>query len=208
MQTEPAKQHENNVHLKLTPRKDNLFSILKSFFINFLKFFGIRACLTLLPYLFKNLKRLNLSKILTILLQKANFQTAALLSILPGLYRLLNFLTSNYDNEYLTFFNATIAAFIGSLFAENNNFVNFIFVSAFVRSIHSLLVLYLKKHNLKSKSKFYTWLAYYIAIIGFLFLSFYHPEYKQVAGLFDTYGNLTPAEKIEIDTVRHQLRIV
>jgi hypothetical protein len=192
-------------------KKENIPHILKFSFKSFIKFYGIRAALSLIQLLLKGgLKKLNISKIIKALFNISNIKTAVFLTLMPTLYKLLEYLTSNNIKKdmLLTFINGTISSFIAILFSEKNNFMTFILISVFVRSLHSLLTVILAKKGLPTQSRLVTFFLFLLANIGFLFINFYNPTFHPVSHLFANYANFMGNEKLEIKSLTDKLRIV
>ena len=201
--------------------KFKLLNSLKSILKNFLKFYGLRVLLELMKKILKhqtNIFKYSLTKILKIIFNLENVRTGLFLTILPGLYKIFNFFLEEYftnetedktnknenENEnnrtiqiIITFLSGFFASFIAIFFAEKADIMNFIILSIMFRSLHSLIVVYLKKNGYPSQSKFAAWLVYTFASFGILFLVFAHPSFKPLKKLFDRFALYTGKEKEE-----------
>ena len=70
-----------------------------------------------------------------------------------------------------------------------------------VRSIQTCIYVYLMK-NKKEKNienKYYSYLIFWLACCGFLFMVYYHPGYKPISNLYFQYANFQGTEKQEYE---------
>jgi hypothetical protein len=196
-------------------------SFIKYFVKNFTKFYGIRVLLELIKKVLKHQTKIfkySLTKLLKILFNLDNLRTALFLTIMPGLYKVFTYILKNifemdnnkgkskpeflYDKHtdmLITFFSGFLASFIGILFAEKADIMNFVILSVMIRSMHSIIVVYLKKNGYATSNKFVAWLIFTFACFGALFLFFFHPSYKPMTKIFDRFALYQGSEKAEID---------
>ena len=211
----------------ITKRKDKitgsfslskLFNLLKIILKNFLKFYGIRVFLELMKKLLKHQAKIlkySLTKIIQIIFNWENVRTGLFLTIMPGLYKFFSFilqehLTNNNNKKendkgvemIITFVSGFLASFIGIFFAEKAEIMNFIIVSIMLRSLHSTIVVFLKKKGYPSHNKFIAWLIFTIACFGVLFLFFAHPSFKSMTKLVDRFAVYIGKEKEEINYLK------
>lgn len=199
MQIEDKSTTEDECKHKKIEIKSNLneiTSLLINFFKQFLKFYGLRATLSLVPLIFKLFKGKlpRLEQITNILFNKNNLRTGLFLSLMPSIYHGLNNLFENLssfkdiNSVLLTFISGFISSLIGIAVSEKAPIMTFIMISIVIRSIHSLLVVYLKKKGISPTSKFYSWLVMMITCFLLVLSNFYNPNFRPAAKLFDRYA--------------------
>jgi hypothetical protein len=211
-------EERQDIGIKSRNNMKKLLSIFKFFAVQFGKFYGLRALLSLVQGLMKiNFKAKNFSFLLLYkcLFNESNLRTGLFLSVMPALFKLFNYffeLLVSKDNLIgqilFTFLSGFIASFLGISISEKTNIMVFVILSALVRSIHSLIVVFLKKHNIRTTSKTVTFFVFLVVCFGFLFLGFYHPEFKQISALMDRYGNVNGTEVPEIWKIRNAIKLV
>jgi len=212
--TSLTKENENAVI-----SKNDFISSLTKIFVNFIKsfikFYGIRFLVSFSKILIKyqfNVNKISLLQLNNILFNNSNLRTGLFLSAMPGLFNLFEFIykNTNYFNfineEVFTFFNAFITSFIGTLFAEKAKILNFIILSVFMRSIHSLIVVWLNKNKLPTRNKYASWFAIFLASLGLLFLTLFYPQYKSTKKAVDKYALYTGTEAAEFGYYRDLLK--
>lgn len=199
-----------------------ILSFLKFSTKSFLKFYVIRGLLELMKKFLKNqfkIFKYPLSKFINIFLNKDNIRTGLFLTIMPGLYKLFTSFFEkylekkkdkkqtdteyNYDDKYwrmlYTFLSGFMASFIGIFFSEKADIMNFIILSVMIRSIHSLIYVYLKKNGYPTQNKFVAFFIFTLACFCVLFLFFFHPSYKPITKLVDRFALYQGNEKAEIN---------
>lgn len=216
------------------PKRKNrqLVRLFKNFLIRFVKFYGIRALVSLFKKILKFKFRINkfsLKDVSDILFNTGNLKTGIFLSIMPFMYSLLTEVlfdvnnkrnqsreslncdfpgSNNLKNRIIVFLSGFVAALIGISFAEKGvKIMNYIILSIMVRAIHSLIVVYLKNQGKDTDSKFWAFITFYIACFGFLFLAYYHPGYKPILKLYSNYANFEGNEKEEVNSIIRKLNI-
>jgi hypothetical protein len=136
---------------------------------------------------------------------------------MPALFKLLTLLFENYISEkfnlssyekLFTFLNGFISSLIGIFIGEKAKIMTFIILSVWLRSMHSLLVVFLSKNGYKTSSKLVTWFIFFLACFGFLFLNFYHSSFRPVSKLFEGYALYQGNESYEVESVRRQVKLV
>jgi hypothetical protein len=191
-----------------------LVRIFRDFLFRFIKFYGIRALVSLIKKAMKLKFRINkfsLKDFFDILFNTGNLRTGVFLSIMPFIFSLLtevlfdvnnkrNYSRENLKGEFnynynlknklIVFLSGFVAAFIGISSSEKGvKIMNYIILSIMVRAIHSMIVVYLKNKGKETDSKFWAFITFYIACFGFLFLAYFHPGYKPIFKLFSNYAN-------------------
>lgn len=193
----PCNAEENRESNSKEIKKDCPFTkIIKGFRRQFITFYCLRAVISLLKGVMKKKSKFSLSELLPLLFNFNNIRTGLFLSLMPALYKFLNFIfehskyfkSFNLDPKIFTFISGFVSSLIGILISEKANIMNFIIVSVFVRSVHSLIQVCLSRNNYKTKSKFTSYLAVWLACFGALFINFYFPKFKPISGLIDKYA--------------------
>jgi len=218
------------------PKRKNMqmIKLLKEFSVKFIKFYGIRALISLIKKVLKlkfRLNKLSLRDFFEIIFNQGNLRTGLFLSVMPLIFSFLtevlfdvnkkennsqekldsNFSNFNNDkniiNKMIILLSGFIAAFIGISFAEKGvKIMNYIILSILVRSIHSLIVVYLKHKGKEIESKFWAFIAFYLACFGFLFLAYYNPGFKPILKLYSNYANFEGTEKEEVYSTIQKLK--
>lgn len=190
-------------------KNDKLIFTIKSCLHKFIKFYGLRAALGLIGIIFKN--RLNYSKYLLSDVMKAlfnlnNLRTGLFLSLMPTIYKLLNIFFRNHsskENEKLyTFISGFIASLIGILISEKAKIMNFIVMYALIRSLHSALVVFLKKKGCETHNKIITWIAFASCLFAILMMAFYYPSFHKTKNLVDSWAQFKKNEANEVSYLR------
>jgi hypothetical protein len=134
---------------------------------------------------------------------------------MPTIYNLLNYLYDNteifqelFNRQFYTFLAGFIASLIGIATSEKYKIMNFIILSVFLRSVHSVIVVWLKKKKMPTQNKFASWFAIWLACLGVLFLNFYYPQYKPVSRLVDKYALYEGKEREEMNYLRESMKIL
>jgi hypothetical protein len=202
---------------KSVNRKDCPVSkIAKNFGKGFTKFYLIRFLISLLKKLLKvkfNITKIKVLEIIKLFFSLENLQTGLFLSLMPSLFRFLNLilnsskLLKNLDPRVFTFVSGFISSLIGIIISEKSSIMNFVILSVMVRSMHSMLVVWLNKNGYSTQNKFYGWLVLTIASFGVLFLTFFYPSYKPITNLVNRYGLMQGTEEVEINSFREWLRL-
>ena len=65
-----------------------------------------------------------------------------------------------------------------------------------IRCIQSLINAYNKKII---ENKYYSYLIFWLACCGFLFIVYFHPSYKPISNLYFQYANFQGNEKLEYE---------
>ncbi len=200
------------------PKRKNkeLIKLFKDFIKNFFKFYSIRALISLIKQIRKfkfKLNKFSFNDLREILFNSNNLRTGLFLSIMPFVFYLLteiifdvNSNNNYFDNGFsslkdkiIVLLSGFISAFIGISISEKGiSIMNYIILSVLTRSIHSLIVVILKKKGKNTQSKFWVFLTFYIACFGFLFSVYYNPGYKPNVKLYCGYANFQGNEKEEI----------
>lgn len=187
----------------------------KDFVIQFAKFYGFRALLSIAQLVMKRWSKIlslnTLVYLLKALFNTGNLRTGAFLSVMPYLYKVLSkmvYYFQGQEREWTTFLCGFIAGVTGILLGEKSKINNFIILSVMARSLHSMLVVYLKKKGLSTQSKLIGWFVFYLVILVFLFLNFTHPTFTPIAKLYDVYANYSGNERQEQNDMRKVLRII
>lgn len=216
------------------PKRKNrqLVRLFKDFLFRFIKFYGVRALVSLLRKVLKLKFRINkfsFKDLFEISFNIGNLKTGIFLSIMPFMFSFFTEVlfdvnnkrnysreslngeftsNSNLKNKIIVLFSGFVAALIGISFAEKGvKIMNYIILSIMVRAIHSLIVVYLKKQGKDTDSKFWAFITFYIACFGFLFLAYYHPGYKPILKLYSNYANFEGNEKEEVYSLIRKLNI-
>ena len=135
---------------------------------------------------------------------------------MPTLFRFLNLILHNSNKLkslgltpiILTFISGFISSLIGIVISEKANIMNFVVLSVLVRSIHSLLVVWLEKNGYPTRSRIGGWLVLTIACSGVILLTFYHPSFKPITKLVNRYALFQNKEYAEVESIREILRII
>jgi hypothetical protein len=191
--------------------------IFKSFGRNFFKFYVMRMLLSLVKKLFKvrfNIFRINPLDFIKIIFNLDNLNTGLFLSVMPSLFRFLNLIFTsskkfkNLDPKLITFISGFISSLVGIMISEKANIMSFVILSVMVRSLHSLLVVWLKKKGYPTQNKIVGWAVLTLACSGVLFLTFYYPSYRPITNLVNRYSLFADSiEKAEVDSIRELLRL-
>jgi hypothetical protein len=216
------------------PKRKNrqLVKLFKDFLFRFMKFYGIRALISLCKKIMKlkfQMNKFSLKDLLDNLFNAGNLKTGIFLSIMPFIYSLFTEVlfdlknknnisreslngdfqnNSNLKNKIIVLLSGFAAALVGISFAEKGvKIMNYIILSIMVRAIHSLIVVYLKNQGKETDSKFWAFITFYIACFGFLFLAYYHPGYKPILKLYSNYANFEGNEKEEVYSIIRKLNI-
>lgn len=113
-----------------------------------------------------------------------------------------NFEKDRLREKIIVLLSGFLAAFVGILFVEKGvKIMNYIILSILIRSIHSLIVVYLSKRGFKTQSHFWGFMAFYLACFGFLFIVYFNPDYKPIFKLYSRYGNFEGSEKEEFRSI-------
>lgn len=186
---------------------------LKKFSSQFPKFYGARAALGLVNLVLKNklkFSKYSLIEILLTMFNWNNLRTGIFLSLMPLIFSSLNIIFEKYNNtsydKLLTFISGFIASLIGILISEKVKIMNFIVLYAFVRSIHSTLVIYLNKKGMPTHNKIITWLVFAICLFTVLFMGFYYPSFHKVKNLVNSWARFNKAELFEADFIREKVK--
>jgi hypothetical protein len=186
-------------------------SLIKFFVTQFLKFYGLRACISLVKYLIfkRGYLKPNLFRILFILLDPANMKTGLFLSLMPFLFELIqNFFNPNKSSKLITFIAGFISGLAGVMVSEKGSFMRFVILSVFVRSLHSLIQVALKERGLPTESRSVTYVVFWLACLGFLYLAYFFPSYQPISSMFITYASPIGNELKELNAIREQLKII
>lgn len=209
--------HEANVSIdKKNCKFEEFIKIIKIFCKQFGKFYIIRFLISLLKKLIKirfNITKISLNDYFQLFFNSSNTQTGLFLSLMPALFKILNLAFSCFESfndnpKVATFISGFISSLVGIICAEKANFLNFIILSVMVRSLHSFLIINLKKKGYPEHNKIVGWLILTIACTGVLLSSFYNPSFRPITKLIDRYGLYFDNERDEMKHIREGLRIV
>lgn len=212
--TETSTQTKDKENTKIIEKENPLSKLLKiliKFLKDFVKFYGIKAAISLIQTILKQkFKKISFSKIISSLFNTGNLRTGLFLSIMPFLYNLFEFLLNRYNAESKlnTFIVGAISAYIGVLIQEDGRIMTYVIISVLTRLIHTLIASRLKALDKPTSSKKWAFIAFSIASIGFITIAFIHPTFTPISGLADTYANYRGQEKNEIGVYRAALRWV
>jgi hypothetical protein len=181
--------------------------LLKRLILDFLKFYILRGGLGALKYflLEKGIKKFSQKKLKKKLLNSSVLRTALFISLMPFIYELISMFG---ESVVVTFIAGFVSSFVGILISEKSSLMGFIILSVIMRSMHSLIVVWMKKLNYKSENKVISYSVFLMAMFGMLFICFFHPTYKPISRLVFTYANFNGNEKQEMTDILDQLRIV
>jgi hypothetical protein len=198
-------------------KKDCPFTkIIKFFGKQFIKFFLIRFSLSLVEKILKvrfNIFKISLSDIFNSFFKMGNFQTGLFLSLMPSLFKLLILILKNskfsgsLDERIITFISGFISSLIGIFISEKVSILNFIILSVMVRTLHSWLVVWLKKSGYPIHNRFAGFLVLNLACAIALVIYFYYPSFKPITKLIDRYALFTGNEKEELYAMRDIIRV-
>jgi hypothetical protein len=191
---------------------DNKFSkflkLLKIFIKQFVIFFSLRGLLSLMKYLIleKGYTKINFQKLFKIFFNISHVRTGLFLSLIPFIYEFIQLY--NNDSKIITFIAGFISGLVGIIISEKANILNFIVLSIFLRSIHSLIVVWLRLNDYRSQNRLVSYVLFVIACFIFLFIAYFHPTYSQVNKLFVGYANLSGNEKQEFNDIIKKINLV
>lgn len=193
---------------QIQTKSDKFKSILKLFGKKLFLFTSLRSLINLIKLLIKikmNLKKIDVQKLLDIIFDWGNLKSGLFLSIMPLIYSLLTEIIFDLDEEKnilkqkaLVFLSGFLCALVGISFAEKFKLFNYVILSVMVRSLHSWLFVYLKKNNKKTDEKSWSYLVFWLACCGFLFMTYYHPGFKPIRKLYFRYAFFDGNEKNEV----------
>jgi hypothetical protein len=160
-----------------------------------------------------NIFKISINDCFKLLFDSSNLQTGLFLSLMPSLFKLLNlafdlFNNFNLDIKVTLFISGFISSLVGIICAEKTSILNFVILSVMVRSLHSLLVINLKKKGYPEHNKFIGWFILTIACTGVILSSFYNPSFMPITKLVDRYALFIGNERAELKHLREGLRIV
>ena len=182
--------------------------LLKIFLKQFIVFFSLRGLLSLMKYLIldKGYVNIDYEKLIKNFLSIKHVRTGLFLSLMPFIYEFIQLF--NNDSKFITFIAGFISGFVGIIISEKANFLNFIVLSVFLRSLHSIIVVWLRINNLKSQNRMITYALFVLACFIFLFIAYFHPNYSQVNKLFFGYANVLGNEKQELLDTMNKIKLV
>ena len=125
---------------------------------------------------------------------------------MPFIYEFIQLF--NNDNKFITFLAGFVSGLIGIIISEKVNILNFIILSVFLRSLHSLIVVWLRANNYNSQNRLISYLVFVVACFIFLFIAYFHPSYSQVNKLFFGYANVLGNEKKELTDIMNKINLV
>jgi len=198
---------QQSILIKQT-KSQKFISILKLFGKKLFLFTSLRSFINLIKLLVKiklNFKKIDTQKLLDIIFDWGNLKSGLFLSIMPLIYSLLTEIIFDLDEEkdllkqkILVFLSGFICAFVGISFSEKFKLFNYVVLSVMVRSLHSWLFVYLKKKGKNTESKSWSYLTFWLACCGFLFMVYYHPAFKPIRKLYFRYAFFEGNEKREV----------
>lgn len=201
----------------IIPKSCPITPIVKLFGRNFLKFYSFRMLISLIKKLFKvrfNFLKITPLDLIKIIFNLDNLQTGLFLSIMPSLFRFLNLIFKssqkfkNLDPKLITLISGFLSSLSGIILSEKANIMSFIILSVMVRSLHSLIVVWLKKNGYPTQNRFVAWAVLTLACTGVLLIYFYYPSYKPISNLVTRYSLYSDnLERAEIDNIKQLLRI-
>jgi hypothetical protein len=187
---------------------EKFISIIKLFLKKLLLFSSLRSLINLIKLLFKiklDIRKINIEKLLDVIFDWKNLKSGLFLSIMPLIYDLLTEILFDLDKEeneikqkILVFLSGFICAFIGISISERFKLFNYVVLSVLIRSLHSLIIVYLKKNEKNTESKPWSYLIFWLACCGFLFMVYYHPGFKPIRKLYFRYAFFDGNEKLEV----------
>ena len=193
---------------------ESFSKILRFFAIKFLQIYGIRIAYSFIKLLLsinkKGIKGISFDLILQAIFNMPNLKTAGFVSLLSGLFRLLNhiFKLLGKENIFTCFISGLISSLIGIFIEEKTELVTFIILSTMVRTIYSLIIVLADRYKWPNYPRTANTLVFIVACIGFLFIAFCHPSFKSINKLFLNYANFQGSEKQEIEHYMSIVRIV
>jgi hypothetical protein len=209
--TEVSSSESNFFKGKINAEKFS--TLIIQFLKNFIKWYGVRVILGLLKKFMKMKSKiftLPFDRIFKIFFNIKNVRTGLFISLLPTLFKIFNLLFTKinlFDEKFITFISGFISSLIAILFAEKANIMNFVILSVFVRSLHSLLVVYLKNKGYPVHNKIISWIVLSLACFGALYLYFYHTSFVPMTNLIEKFAQFQGNERKEIYNFRDAVKI-
>ena len=200
----------------IVPKQCPITKITNVFKKQFMKFYLIRFLLSLLSKIFKvkfNIFKLSASDIFNSFFNMANLKTGLFLSLMPSLFRFLNLVLKNsksfkgLDERLITCVSGFLSSLLGIIISEKNGIMDFIILSVLVRTLHSILVVWLRKNGYPVHNRLVSFLVLTLACSTALFIYFCYPSFKPLGKLIDRYALFTGTEKVELYAMREILRV-
>jgi hypothetical protein len=185
-------------------------SLIKFSLIQFLKSYCLRALLGLFKYLIlqKGYKSLNILKLLSTIFNTTNLRTGLFLSLMPFLYELINIFFNPHRRKLITFLAGFISSLIGVVISENNDFMTFVILSVFTRSLHAAIQVILTENGYSTENRLLSYSGFWAASAAFLFITYFHPSFKPIQKLVLTYACPYGNELKEFTDIGEGLRLV
>jgi hypothetical protein len=188
-------------------------TVKKSFGL-FYKTYAIRILFSLYELIIKvGLKGLGFENILKAILTLSNLRTCLSVSLLPLLFQTFKQILQNITKENINL-TIIISGFLAGLISisieQPTSLTKFIILSIFVRSIHSLMLMLMKKFNVfQDTGRLWDFTTYLIAAIAVYSVYYFNPSYEPMTKLINTYANFVDdSEAREADAYKSLLRIV
>jgi hypothetical protein len=201
-----------NVNQEILTEKDTIIvkntedfsKVFKNFLKLFAKVYSVRILFSLFKYLksraYKNFSFMNF---MTYIFNLPNLRTSLFVSLLPLLYKSIKFVLNSTlklgNQNFIVFMSAMISSFISVSIEEKTELVNYVISTIFVRAVHAVAVIILKKLNiLQNTGKIYDFSIFLFSAILAWSVYFLNPRFKPITSLYDKYANYT--EKHELET--------
>ena len=217
LELNPRSNMEEETKENIIPKdekKDTMENIFTFFVKQFSKAFAVRSVYTLVTYLSSiRKKKFSLISLFKEIIALPNIRTSLFFSLMPSLNRLFNLelskLNTGLDVRVLTFIAGFTSGLIGILIEEKTELVNFVIFSVLSRVLHILINISMNQFKIDFGGKKSSFLCFLLVSIVFILLSYYHPTFKSIKKIVDSYANFVDENEIkEIEFKRNAMRLV
>jgi len=188
---------------KSLKKKEDFTKILKNFLKLFAKVYSARILLSLFKFIkSKAYKNFSIMNLMSYIFNLPNLRTSLFVSLLPLLYKGINFFLNCVlklqNKSLIVFISALLSSFISISIEEKTELMNYVISTIFVRAIHAVAVIFLKEMNiLQTTGKFYDFSIFLFSACLAWGVYFLNPRFKPITSLFDKYANYTEKHEIE-----------